>query len=140
MITNVSPPTPPSPTWVYDNKFAYFLLKSGLFLNNLRHSCNWKVKRPLFSVVGEVSDRIGHDWRNLARELGACTETEIQRIEQSCSDHQSAARQALELFRTRNRHEDHVRRIATALKAIRRHNLAARVRELSRNHGHDIRF
>ena len=32
MITNVSPPTPPSPIWVwYDKKFAYFLLQSGLF-------------------------------------------------------------------------------------------------------------
>lgn len=87
----------------------------------------------------EVSDVIGHDWRNLARELGV-TESDVRFIECHYPDQRSAARQALELFRTRDIDDDYIRLIVVALKGVRRHNLVTRVKEMVVMYGCDIRF
>ncbi|XP_057366668.1 uncharacterized protein LOC130687507 [Daphnia carinata] len=83
------------------------------------------------NVLTCVSETIQNDWRNLARQL-TLAEFDIANIQASTgNDRQLAASEMLDLFRRKRSNQDFLRELVTALRAIKRFSLAARVSELA---------
>ncbi|XP_046440806.1 uncharacterized protein LOC124191559 isoform X2 [Daphnia pulex] len=86
--------------------------------------------KDMSMLIDNVSEGIQNDWRNLARQL-TLAEFDIANIQASTSnDQQLAASEMLDLFRRTRSHRDLVRELVTALRAIKRFSLAAKVDEL----------
>ncbi|KAI9557638.1 hypothetical protein GHT06_017466 [Daphnia sinensis] len=82
-------------------------------------------------ILAYVSETIQNDWRNLARQL-TLPEFDIANIQASTgNDQQLAASEILELFRRKRSNKNVLTELVTALRAIKRFSLAARVSELA---------